>query len=80
MYVVFVGIGSFEDDFRVVVLDFFDTRCNEGLNAFVDDTASVFGRKHYMVVTEEYTVGFMTIERWHYLLMIVGAGRKRQTS
>ena len=56
VYVVFVGIDSFEDEFRIVVLGFFDTRDDEGLNPFVDDTASVFGRKHNMVVAEEYAV------------------------
>ncbi len=56
MHVIFVGVHGLELDVRDVVLDVCNPSHDEGLNAFIDDLASVFGRKHKVVVAEKYAV------------------------
>lgn len=49
---VFVCIDSYELYLRIMLVDGFDFRHDEGLNAVVDELASVFGWKHNVVVAE----------------------------
>ncbi len=65
MDVVFVSVDSFKLKFRIVLLDSFDSSQNEGLDAFVDNFASVFGRKHQVVITDKDTVRLTPIDGWH---------------
>lgn len=50
---VFVCIDLFELDLRVVLVNGFDSGDDEGLEAVVYNLASVFGRKHEVIVTEK---------------------------
>lgn len=68
MNVILVSVDRFELKVRIVLVDGLNSRHDEGLNAFVDDLTSVFGRKHQVVVTNKYTVGLMTIDSWHQAL------------
>ena len=70
MDVIFVSIHCFELNLRIMLVDSLNSSHDEGLNPCVDNLSSVFGRKDYMVVTEKHTVRLMTIDSWHYSLMI----------
>lgn len=61
---VLVSVNLFEQDIRVVFFDGLDLEQEEGLDAIVDDFASVFGRKDQVVVTQEDGVGVVAV-RWH---------------
>ena len=65
MDVVLVGVDFLEQKIGVVVLDVLDSSQDEGLDAFVDNLASVFGRKHNVIVTDKDTVRFTAIDGWH---------------
>ena len=68
MNVIFVCINLFELEFRIVFFDFFNPGHNEGLNPFVDNLASVLGRKHNVVITDKDTMGFVAVDSWHQAL------------
>ena len=54
--VVFVGVDFLELELRIVFVNGFDSRPNEGLDARVNDLAPVFGRKHDVIVTDKNRV------------------------
>lgn len=53
---ILVGIDLFELKVRMMFFDCLNSGKNEGLNAVIDDLASIFGRKHNVVVAIEYAV------------------------
>ncbi len=66
--VILVSVDSFELNLRIVLVDGLDSGNDEGLDAIVDDFASVFGRKYKVIVTEENTVGLTAVDGWHQAL------------
>jgi len=68
MDVILVSVDCFEDEIRVVLFDGLDPDQQEGLDASVDDLASVFGWQHNVEVTDKGTVGLTAIDSLHQVL------------
>lgn len=66
--VILVSIDLLELDLRIMLVNGFDSSPNEGLHAVVDDLASVFSRKHNVIVAEKNKVVRSTIDGWHHVL------------
>ena len=65
MDVIQVSVDLLEQEIGVVIFDVLDSSQQEGLDAFVDDLTSVFGRKHNVVVTGKNAVRLSTVDGWH---------------
>ena len=48
-----------------MVFDGLNPRQHEGLDAFVDNLAAVFGRKHNVIVAGKDTMRLTAIHSWH---------------
>lgn len=68
MDVILISVDGFELEIGIVLVDGLNSGHDKGLDAFVDNFASVFRRKYQVVVTEKYTVGFMAVDGWHHVL------------
>ena len=80
MYMILIRIDLLEYNVRDVVLDLGNPGRDESLNSFVDDLSPVFGGKYYMVVTQEYAVGFRPVDGRHSTFMVALLVRKRQAN
>ena len=65
---ILVSVDSSKLNARIVFVDGLNSGHDEGLDARVDNFASVFSRKHQVVVAEEYAVGLMAVDGWHQVL------------
>lgn len=65
---IFVSVDSLELYLRIMLSDSLNSGDDEGLDASIDDLASVFGRKDNVVVTRKDTVRFVAIYSWHQAL------------